>query len=56
MQPHALLVNTARGQLINEVDLADALHDGTIAGAALDVFEAEPLPIRRRCAMRRASS
>ncbi|MFN3225569.1 MAG: C-terminal binding protein [Hyphomicrobiales bacterium] len=44
MQKHALLVNTARGQLINEVDLADALHDGTIAGAALDVFEAEPLP------------
>jgi D-3-phosphoglycerate dehydrogenase len=44
MQAHALLVNTARGQLINEADLADALHDGTIAGAALDVFEAEPLP------------
>ncbi|MBO6675053.1 MAG: C-terminal binding protein [Rhizobiales bacterium] len=44
MQKHALLVNTARGQLINENDLAEALRNGTIAGAALDVFEAEPLP------------
>lgn len=44
MQKHALLVNTARGQLINENDLAEALGNGTIAGAALDVFEAEPLP------------
>lgn len=44
MQPHALLVNTARGQLINESDLASALRSGTIAGAALDVFAAEPLP------------
>jgi D-3-phosphoglycerate dehydrogenase len=44
MQSHALLVNTARGQLINETDLAEALRSGTIAGAALDVFAAEPLP------------
>lgn len=44
MQPHALLVNTARGQLIHESDLAVALRAGTIAGAALDVFAAEPLP------------
>jgi D-3-phosphoglycerate dehydrogenase / 2-oxoglutarate reductase len=44
MQPHAMIVNTARGQLINEADLARALTQGTIGGAALDVFCAEPLP------------
>lgn len=44
MQPHAQIVNSARGQLINEDDLADALQNGVIAGAALDVFCVEPLP------------
>ena len=44
MQPHAMLVNSARGQLINEADLAAALTAGTIAAAALDVFHVEPLP------------
>ena len=44
MQPHALIVNAARGQLIVEADLAAALVAGTIAGAALDVFHVEPLP------------
>ena len=43
MQPHAMIVNSARGQLIVEADLAAALTAGTIAGAALDVFGAEPL-------------
>ena len=43
MQPHAMLVNSARGQLINEADLAQALTNGTIAAAALDVFHVEPL-------------
>ncbi|MCA3448975.1 MAG: C-terminal binding protein [Rhodobacter sp.] len=43
MQPHALIVNAARGQMIVEEDLAAALSTGTIAGAALDVFQAEPL-------------
>ncbi|MCE2748859.1 MAG: C-terminal binding protein [Rhodobacter sp.] len=43
MQPHALIVNAARGQMIVEEDLAAALSAGTIAGAALDVFQAEPL-------------
>ena len=44
MQPHAMIINSARGQLIVEDDLAKALSDGVIAGAALDVFETEPLP------------
>lgn len=44
MQPHAMIVNSARGQLIVEQDLAAALIQGVIAGAALDVFHVEPLP------------
>jgi len=44
MQPHAMIVNTARGQLIDEADLARALAEDKIGGAALDVFQAEPLP------------
>ncbi|MBC7736259.1 MAG: C-terminal binding protein [Candidatus Saccharibacteria bacterium] len=44
MQPHAVIVNSARGQLIVEADLTDALQNGVIAGAALDVFHVEPLP------------
>ncbi|WP_289368423.1 D-2-hydroxyacid dehydrogenase [Pantoea stewartii] len=44
MQPHALLINTARGGLIHEADLAEALQQGTIAGAALDVLSSEPPP------------
>lgn len=42
MQPSALLVNTSRGPLINEDDLAEALNSGRIAGAALDVLSTEP--------------
>lgn len=42
MKPSAYFINTARGALINEQDLADALHDKTIAGAALDVLSQEP--------------
>ncbi|HSC26020.1 MAG TPA: phosphoglycerate dehydrogenase [Vicinamibacterales bacterium] len=38
------IVNTARGELINEADLADAIEAGHVAGAALDVFETEPPP------------
>jgi glycerate dehydrogenase len=42
MKPAAMLVNTSRGQLINENDLADVLNSGAIAGAALDVLSVEP--------------
>ena len=42
MKPQALLINTARGGLINEADLAAALKQGLIGGAALDVLSSEP--------------
>lgn len=43
MQPHAYLINTARGGAIDEQALYRVLRDGAIAGAAIDVFEHEPL-------------
>lgn len=44
MKPKAIIVNTARGRLINEQALAMALERGVIGGAALDVFQTEPIP------------
>jgi glyoxylate reductase len=42
MKPESFLINTARGPVVNEVELVNAIKTGSIAGAALDVFEEEP--------------
>ncbi len=45
MKPSAMVLNCARGGIVNEADLFDALSSGKLAGAALDVFEKEPTTI-----------
>lgn len=44
MKPNAVIVNCARGGVVNEADLASAIKEGKIAGACVDVFETEPVP------------
>ena len=54
MKPTAYFVNTARGGVVNEKDLADALNNGTIAGAGIDALTFEPM--REDCPLRNAKN
>jgi glyoxylate reductase len=54
MQPAAYIVNTARGDIIDEAALIDAISGGKLAGAGLDVFEHEPAVNRKLVKLARA--
>ena len=45
MRPTAYLINTSRGPIVDEAALVDALRERRIAGAGLDVYDVEPLPV-----------
>jgi phosphoglycerate dehydrogenase-like enzyme len=45
MKPNAIVLNTARGKIVDERALARAIEEGRIRGAAIDAFEEEPLPM-----------
>ena len=45
MKPHAIVVNTARGKVIDEKAVASAIAEGRLRGTAIDAFEEEPLPM-----------
>ena len=48
MKPSAFLINTSRGPIVNEDALVEAIEKKKIRGAAIDVFEIEPLPVHHR--------
>jgi glycerate dehydrogenase len=45
MKSDALIINTSRGGIVNEIDLAQSLRDGVIGGAAIDALSVEPPPL-----------